>query len=178
MYKVCFCTVSAVCARVFNLVIMTSCFYDSDCDFAFILIFDNYYFLCFGHSNYYNYSGYYSFLYEKISLDFLVWLFPYQSLDINFVWFNNNYYLISLAQRPGSHPPPPALGQPVFVNSNGYIHNNGYQPYAGYYGAPGQAFYPSPTPGTYPAYPPPGTALCVVFTNSHHAINADLIVNY
>lgn len=85
MYKVCFCTVSAVCARVFNLVIMTSCFYDSDCDFAFILIFDNYYFLCFGHSNYYNYSGYYSFLYEKISLDFLVWLFPYQSLDINFV---------------------------------------------------------------------------------------------
>lgn len=57
--------VSAVCARVFNLVIMTSCFYDSDCDFAFILIFDNYYFLCFGHSNYYNYSGYYSFLYEK-----------------------------------------------------------------------------------------------------------------
>ncbi|XP_074606005.1 WW domain-binding protein 2-like isoform X3 [Acropora palmata] len=62
---------------------------------------------------------------------------------------------VASAQRPGSHPPPPALGQPVFVNSNGYIHNNGYQPYAGYYGAPGQAFYPSPTPGTYPAYPPP-----------------------
>lgn len=116
-------------------------------------------------------------MYEKISLDFLVWLFPYQSQDINFVWFNNNY-LISLAHRPGSQPPPPALGQPVFVNSNGYMHNNGYQPYASYYGAPGQAFYPPPTPGTYQAYPPPGTALCVVFINSHQALDADLIVNY
>jgi len=58
------------------------------------------------------------------------------------------------------------------------MHNNGYQPYAGYYGAPGPAFYPPPNPGTYPAYPPSGMALCVVFTNSHQAINADLIVNY
>lgn len=64
--------------------------------------------------------------------------------------------LLSPAHRPGSQPPPPASGQPVLMNGNGYMYNNVYQPQAGYYGVPGQAFYPPPQPGAYPGYPPQG----------------------
>ncbi|XP_068762282.1 WW domain-binding protein 2-like [Montipora capricornis] len=64
-------------------------------------------------------------------------------------------HAVASAHRPGSQPPPPALGHPVFVNRNGYTYNNGYQPQAGYYGVSGQPFYSPPPPGVYPAYPPP-----------------------
>ena len=44
------------------------------------------------------------------------------------------------------------------MNGNGYMYNNTYQPQpAGYYAAPGQAFYPPPPSGAYPGYPPPGS---------------------
>ena len=78
---------------------------------------------------------------------------------------------IWLAHRPGSQPPPPAPGQPLFVNRNGYTYNNGYQPQAGYYGVSGQPFYSPPPPGVYPAYPPPGIVLTVLLLPVHAVVN-------
>lgn len=61
---------------------------------------------------------------------------------------------VASVRRPGSHPPPQAPGQPVMMNG-GNIYNNMYPAQSGYYGAPGQAFYPTPQPAGYAVYPPP-----------------------
>lgn len=68
-------------------------------------------------------------------------------------------HAVASARRPGAQPPPPAPGQPVIMNGGNYYHNNMYPPQPGYYGTPGQAFYPPPAPGGYATYPPPGAVM-------------------
>lgn len=85
------------------------------------------------------------------------------------VYFTELQVNVSVVRRPGSHPPPQAPGQPVMMNG-GNIYNNMYPAQSGYYGAPGQAFYPTPQPAGYAVYPPPGTVLLlfVLYGNLNH----------